>query len=172
RFVAARPRLLGLGEDLPDVVEDAGVGRRVGARRAADRRLVDVDDLVDLRQAVDPVVRAGAQFRLVEAVGDRGVERLVDQRRLARAGYPGDAAEDAERNVDGDVLEVVFAGAAHDQLAFRPPPFLRHLDLFLSRGVLPGEGVGVLGALWRRPRPDDVATVLAGPGAEVDQMVG
>src|SRR6185503_15155902 len=55
-LVAARPRLLSLGEELADVVEDAGVGRRVGARRAADRRLVDVDDLVDLAEPIDAVV--------------------------------------------------------------------------------------------------------------------
>ena len=45
-----------------------------------------------------PVVRAGPQLRLVQPVGDRRVERLVDQRRLARAGDAGDAAEDAERD--------------------------------------------------------------------------
>src|SRR6202012_1840609 len=152
RFVAARPRLLGLGEDLPDVVEDAGVGRRVGARRAADRRLVDVDDLVDLRQAVDPVVRAGAQFRLVQAVGDRGGERLIDQRRLARAGDPGDAAEDAEREVDVDALEVVLARAAAGGVALRGATLLRHLDLFLPREVLAGQRGRVLRPLFRRAR--------------------
>src|SRR6201999_4411543 len=138
RLVAARPRLLRLGEDLADVIEDAGVGGRVGARRAADRRLVDVDDLVDLREAVDAVVGAGAQFRLVQAVGDRGVERLVDQRRLARAGDAGVAAEDAERDRHVEVLEVVFTGAADRQRAFRPPALLRHVDLFLAREVLAG----------------------------------
>ena len=59
-LVAARPRLAGLGVELADVVEDVGVGRRVGPRRAPDRRLVDVDDLVDLLDAVDPVVGARA----------------------------------------------------------------------------------------------------------------
>ena len=53
-LVAAHLRLGGLGEQLADVVEDAGVGRRVGPRRAADRRLVDVDDLVDVLEAGDP----------------------------------------------------------------------------------------------------------------------
>ena len=114
RLVAARPRLLGLGEELADVVEDAGVGGRVGARRAPDRRLVDVDDLVDLAEPVDAVVGAGPQLRLVQPVGDRVVQGLVDQGRLARAGDAGDAAEDAERDRDVDPLEVVFAGAAHD----------------------------------------------------------
>src|SRR4029077_2911949 len=115
RLVAARPRLLGLGKELADVVEDAGVGGRVGARRAPDRRLVDVDDLVDLAEPVDPVVGAGPQLRLVQPVGDRVVQGLVDQGRLARAGDAGDAAEDPDRDRHVDLLEVVFAGAAHEQ---------------------------------------------------------
>ena len=118
-LVAARARLARLREELADVVEDAGVGRRVRARRAADRRLVDVDDLVDLLDPVDPVVRAGAQPRAVQAVGDRAVEDLVDERRLARARDAGDAGEDAERELDVDALEVVLARAADDELAAR-----------------------------------------------------
>ena len=43
-----------LGEQLADVVEHAGVGRRVRARGAPDRRLVDADDLVDLLDARAP----------------------------------------------------------------------------------------------------------------------
>ena len=40
-------------EQLADLVEHAGVGRRVRPRRAADRRLVDVDDLVEVLDALD-----------------------------------------------------------------------------------------------------------------------
>jgi hypothetical protein len=43
RRVPPRLRLLGVGEQLPDVVVEADVGRRVRARRPPDRRLVDVD---------------------------------------------------------------------------------------------------------------------------------
>ena len=114
----------------------------------------------------------GTQFRLVQAVGDRGVERLVDQRRLARAGDAGHAAEDAERDVDVDALEVVFTGAADGELTLRGAALLRHLDLFLPREVLPGQRGRVLGHLFRGARGDDVAAVLAGAGAEVDQVVG
>ena len=58
--VAADLRLLGLGEQLADVVEHAGVGGRVRPRRAPDRRLVDVDDLVEQLDALDPLVEARA----------------------------------------------------------------------------------------------------------------
>ena len=56
-LVAARLGLGQAGEPVADRREGAGVGGRVGARRAADRRLVDVDDLVEVLQALDAVVR-------------------------------------------------------------------------------------------------------------------
>ena len=51
RAVAAELRLRHLGEELADGGEEAGVGRRVRARRASDRRLVDVDHLVEVLEA-------------------------------------------------------------------------------------------------------------------------
>ena len=59
-LVAARLGLGQAGEPLADRREGAGVGRGVGARRAADRRLVDVDDLVEMLEALDAVVRGRA----------------------------------------------------------------------------------------------------------------
>ncbi len=47
RLVAARARFLGAGEQLADRREQAGVGRRIRARRAADRTLADIDHAID-----------------------------------------------------------------------------------------------------------------------------
>ena len=47
----AKPQLLGVtcgGKHFADFVEHAGIGGRIAAGRAADRRLVDLDHLVDL----------------------------------------------------------------------------------------------------------------------------
>ena len=55
--VAALARRRHAGEELADRREEPGVGRRVGARRAADRALVDVDHLVEVLDAADRVVR-------------------------------------------------------------------------------------------------------------------
>ncbi len=103
RLVAARPRLLGAREQVADLVEHARVGGRVGARRAADRRLVDVDDLVDLVEPGDPLVRARPHLGPVQLVGHRLVEHLVDERGLARPRHARDAAEHAERNLGVDL---------------------------------------------------------------------
>ena len=53
---------------------------------------------------------AGASRGAVELARDGGlVERVDEQRRLAAAGDAGDAGEQAERNLGGDVLQVVAA---------------------------------------------------------------
>ena len=58
RLVAQGPGFAGVGKDLANLVEDADVGGRVAAGRAADRRLVDLDDLVDLAGPAKARVRA------------------------------------------------------------------------------------------------------------------
>src|SRR4029079_3124389 len=109
RLVAARLALGQACEPFADRREGAGIGRRVRTRRAADRRLVDVDDLVDVLEPLDAVVRGGRKRGAVELACDRAVERVDEQRRLAAAGDAGDAGEEAERDLGGDVLEVVAA---------------------------------------------------------------
>ena len=55
-LVAADLRFARLGKDLADFIEDAGIGRRIASRCAADGALVDLDDLVDLVRAVEQLV--------------------------------------------------------------------------------------------------------------------
>ena len=118
---AAGPVAAGLGlghhgEQIADEREEPGVGGRIRARRAADRRLIDLDDLVDLVHALDHLVRAGLVGGPVDLLGQRLVEDVVDERALARPAHAGDGDEQAERNPHVDVLEVVGAGAPDDDL--------------------------------------------------------
>ena len=53
RLVAALAGVRGHGEDVADLVEDLGIGSRVGARRASDGRLIDGHDALDGLHAVD-----------------------------------------------------------------------------------------------------------------------
>src|SRR5690606_23153000 len=116
-LVAADLRLGGLGEQSADVVEDVGVGGRVGARGAADGRLVDVDHLVDEVVALHPGVPSGDGAGTVQLAGQVRVEDVVDQRGLAGSRDAGDGGEHAQRERDVDVPEVVLASAVH-----REPP--------------------------------------------------
>ena len=85
RLVAAHLRLGRERVELADVVEQLRVGRRVRARRPADRRLVDVDHLVERLDPLDARVLAGLRAHPVEPVRERLVDDLVHERRLARA---------------------------------------------------------------------------------------
>ena len=86
RRVAVHARLGQQREEVADRVEELGVGRGVAARRAADRALVDVDDLVDLARGPSTcVVRADRHVAAVQRARHRRVEDLVDERALARA---------------------------------------------------------------------------------------
>src|SRR6185437_829374 len=98
-----------------DRLEGAGVGGRVRARRAPDRRLVDVDDLVEELQALDPVVRGGRVRGVVQPARRGLVEGLDGEGGLAAAGDAGDAGEGPGRDLGGDGLQVVAGGADHAQ---------------------------------------------------------
>ena len=58
-FVAADACRRQLGEEASDVVEEARVGGGVGAWRAADGTLVNLDDFVDILDAFDALIRQG-----------------------------------------------------------------------------------------------------------------
>src|SRR5262249_36460704 len=65
-FVAARARFGEARVEIAEEREDAGVRRRIRSRGAADRGLIDRDDLVDVREAVDAVAFADGGARAVE----------------------------------------------------------------------------------------------------------
>ena len=66
-LVPADLRLLGLGEELADLVEDPRVRRGVRPRRAPDRLLVNGDDLVDVLDPKDGVVLGDSGARASSA---------------------------------------------------------------------------------------------------------
>ena len=172
--VAARARFGHAGEQFADRRQQPGIGRRVGARCAADRRLVDVDHLVEVVEAGDFAVRGRLRRRSVEMAGRRRVQRVVDQRRLARAGNAGDAGQQADRQIERDVLQVVAARADHAQLAGRVvrARLARHLDATAPGEVVAGHRVRIGGDFVGRAFGDDAAAVHAGAGADVDHVVG
>src|SRR5690606_34217492 len=104
-------RLRNLCIQLAQWREQTGVGGRVGARRAADRRLVDVDHLVEQVEIVDGAMRGDRLRGTVELVGGQRVQGVVDQRRFARTGDAGNAGQQARGNGEVDRLQIVAAGA-------------------------------------------------------------
>ena len=107
RLVAASLRLRQLGVEIANVVEDLDVRRWIGARRAADRRLIDGDQLVEMLDPFDLAVRAGFAKSAVEIASQGFDQYVAHQRAFARAGNPGHADKRPERNFDIDIAEVV-----------------------------------------------------------------
>ena len=142
RPVAALARRRHLGEQLAHRREQPRVGGRVAARRAADRALVDVDHLVEGVQALDLVVRRRLGVAAIELARHRRVQRVVDQRALARAGHAGDAGEQPHRDLGADVLQVVAAridDAQHARVGLpgQRGPRMRRFD---AQHAAPGTG--------------------------------
>ena len=113
--VAALPGQRGVGEDLADAVPRADVAHRIGARRLADRRLVDEHDVAQVVGAEQPVVVAGRFAGLAEVPHQCRGHDVLHQRGLARTRDAGDAHQPLQREFHGDVLQVVFARAFQDQ---------------------------------------------------------
>ena len=152
-LVAALAGLREAGEEVADGGEDAGVGGGIGARGAADGGLVDLDDLVDLVDADDAAVFAGLFARAVEVSGEGAVEDVGDEGGFAGAGDAGDDGHDAEREVRGDVLQVVGGGVFDgDPLAGERARLRAGDDLDLAGEVLAGERGGVVHDLLRECR--------------------
>ncbi len=171
--VAARPRLGVLGEETADRVVDAGVGGGVRARRAADRGLVDDHDLVHLLRPRERPERPRPLRRAVEPPLERRAQGVVHERALPRAGDPGDRAEEAERDADVDILEVVVRRPGEEERAprLRGAPRLREFDAPAPGEVLPGERRGGGGDLRDRPLRDHRPPVDARAGAEVHDVI-
>src|SRR5664279_5921064 len=116
-LVAARLRFREVREQIPNVRENSREGGWVRSRRAADRRLVDVDDLIDVGQSFDSVE---VSFRLagtVYAVFEHGQKRVHDQARLPGARHSGHTGEHAERKRHRQIAKIVGTRSAQDQAA-------------------------------------------------------
>src|SRR6266446_10367371 len=105
--VAAFARFRKHGEEIADGRENARVGGGIRARRAADGSLIDLDDFVDLVGAENFAMRGGRFGRAIELLGERAIENVVDERGFSGAGDPGDDGEQAKRQRNVYVLQII-----------------------------------------------------------------
>ena len=185
RVVATFARGRRGGETLAYVVEQAGVGGQVGARRAADGFLVHAHQALHMFHAfvdaaTDRNLRAAFQridfFLIVTAVlaqlcRQQFHQRLADQRRLPRTRDTGHRSEYPKRKIDVQVLHVVAADALQPQprhggaCAAFPAGGAREQVAARLRGL------DLLQA-GRRPAVEHAAALLACARTHVDQPVG
>ncbi len=164
---------VGLCEQLPNVIEHAGVGRGVRPRRPPDRRLIDQPYRLDPLDSLDRVVGARVDARIVVHLpGQAFVQDLVHQGRLPGAGDPGDRGERPQRHRHVDVLKIVLARPADGQLSVGIAALFRDRDRPLAGEVLARDAVLGGGDILDGPGDDDLAASLAGPGPDVDDVIG
>ena len=116
RLVAAPFRLGQLGEQVANVVEDLDVGARIGTRRAADRRLVDGDQLVEMLQPFDALVsRRARRYPPLRSRRSASTRMSLTSELLPDPETPVTQTNMPERDFDVDVLQVVVRRADHAQ---------------------------------------------------------
>src|SRR6185437_6048675 len=98
-------------EESADGIEGADIARRIGAGGAADRALIDHDDIVDELRAGKSGELARGFGRLAVVFEECRVEHILDESGLSGAGDPRDTNQPLERYSNVDILEVVLAGA-------------------------------------------------------------
>ncbi len=138
-LVAAGARFRHQREQVADEGEGAGIGGGIGARRAADRALVDGDDLVDGLGAFERLVATGLGGGTVEPSGQGAVQDVFHQRRLARAAHARHRGEHAERDLDVDIAQVVLAGTLDAEQPLRRAPDGGNRNGKLAAKVAPGQ---------------------------------
>ena len=173
RAVAPAPGLLGGGEQVPDVVEEARVGGGVGPGRPSDGALVDVDHLV----LGPPCLRCGRTFRVDlhahELRPQLFEEDLIDQELLPLPDTPVTTVK-VPRGNSTSIWRRLFSAAP---MTFKHLPFPgRRVSgtgiLFLPDRYWPVRLAGVGHDLLRRAGGHHLAAVDAGAGADVDEVVG
>ena len=165
RAVAPALGLLSGGEQVPDVIEEAGVGGGVGPGCPADGALVDVHHLVQILDSLDPVAPAGVDLHPVQLHAQLLEQDLIHQGALAAAGHAGNHGKGPQGKLHVDVPQVVLRRAEDLQArAGARPPGLRHGDPLLAGEILTRQAVGVGHDLLRCTGGHHLAAVDAGAG--------
>ena len=73
--------------------------------------MIDVYDLIDLVQTLNPINFPGPFTRAIDNLRDPSIEDVFDQRALAGARNAGNTHKLAERDLDVNSLEIVLSGA-------------------------------------------------------------
>ena len=116
---------------------------------------------------------AGLFAGAVDGFGERAVKNVVDEGALAAAADAGDDGHDAEGNTDGEVLQVVFAGAGDGEPLAGERARLGAMQHGGGAGeIAAGERSGRRHDLLRCSFGDDDAAETAGAGAEIENVVG
>jgi len=166
-------------EQFADVIEHAGVGRRIRGGGRTQRLLIDDDDFIDVLEPDDLVEGPGRLAGVVQVLGDRARQRLFDERAFPGARDAGHAAQRRQRDSQIDRTQVVMAGAPNFEPVAAGGGSLgidaadrRNGNLFFSREEFAGQGIRRPFEGARRPLAHDRSAEASGARTEIVQPVG
>ena len=144
-FVPPRARFWEHRVQLANGCEDAGIRRSIRPRSPANRRLVDLDDLVDVFQAFDTLVRARFIEGAIDISGQRLIEDFVHEGGFTRTGNAANHCHEANRERNIDVLQIMFGRPSnHNRLSIGLPAFVGYRNRSAARQILPGQTMRTL----------------------------
>ena len=173
RRVAARLRLRRTRKQRAKIIPQANVRSRVGTRRAANRRLVDIDNLIDTLDALDFLIRTHRARRTVNGIRKGRCDGVGNQGALTRSRHAGNNRKRTKLDLGGNVFEVVGAGARDLKAAATGfAAFFGHTDHPLAGQIGARHRFGTRHDIGRRSCRNHVSAVNARTGAHIDHVVG
>src|SRR5699024_6412861 len=103
-FIATHLGLGGICKKVADMVKDASIGGGIRPWRTPNWRLIDVNNLISLINAVDATMTAWNMAGIIKLIGQHFVKDLIDQRGLSGPRNPGYCGENTQRKLCVDVL--------------------------------------------------------------------
>src|SRR5262245_31264521 len=108
-----------------------------------------------------------------ESTSQCPVERVFNERALARAGHAGDADQHPEGKPHDQVFEVVLARSGdHQDFAGSRASGLWQIDMFFTSQITSGQRTSILQKFLGRRSTDDLTAFFAGLRSYLDNMVG
>ncbi len=177
RLVAALSAIGQHGKQIADGCEHAGIGGRVRTRGPADRRLIDLDHLVELVGPMHRLMCPRLLAGFVQLARQRAVQDVVDKRGLTRPRDAGHHRHHAHRKVRRNVLQIMRGGVLNREPAAiqRPRRLVRRRpghDVDLPREVSTRDGRRIGHDLGGRARSHQLAAVFARARPQVEHVVG
>ena len=171
--VTARLRLRRARKQSAQVIPQTDIGCGIRTRCTADRRLVDIDYLIDALDALDLLVRTNRTRRTMDGVRKRGCNGIGDQGALARSRYAGYDRERTELDLGGNVFEVVGAGARDLKAAATGlAALIGHADHPLAGQIGTRHRFGARHDIGRRSCRDYVSAIHTRTGTHIYYVIG
>ena len=137
-FIASRLGIRRRRKQIPDLIKQTCIRGRVGTRRSADRRLVNIDHFVELLDPLDCLMLTRNRQGMVEIMCQPLIYDLIDKRRFSGTGYTGHTCHDTKRDLHVDIFQVVFRRTDYLKVTGCTFSHFRNRDLHDSAQILSG----------------------------------